>query len=289
METSKDETTFITDSKNNDTTLNLETESSASPSPEDDNSSLQNDTADNIQNVTPPADDKDTPHAKDKKAHSIGVSAGILLGGLTSTLVDFDSDAADDSGNAIKDKGIPSTDNVESLAILTETPQPTQTDDTPSISKTVNDDMSFDEAFAKARAELGAGATFEWRGKIYGTYTAQEWENISTAQTQLTNTDDDIEIISVDQAANMQDNMMSDGLHHESDEVEVTSVVLPTSTESSDVDIVGIVETEGADVFQNQDVTVTQSDIDNPIIPDNLDPLTTPPGDLYAFNDATNA
>ena len=34
----------------------------------------------------------------------------------------------------------------------------------------VSDDMSFDEAFASARKQVGAGGVFEWRGKLYGTY-----------------------------------------------------------------------------------------------------------------------
>lgn len=39
----------------------------------------------------------------------------------------------------------------------------------------VTDDMSFDEAFAAARAEVGAGGVFEWHGGLYGTYYASEW------------------------------------------------------------------------------------------------------------------
>lgn len=43
----------------------------------------------------------------------------------------------------------------------------------------VNDEMSFSQAFAAARAEVGAGGAFEWRGQIYGTYYADEWESMS--------------------------------------------------------------------------------------------------------------
>jgi len=39
---------------------------------------------------------------------------------------------------------------------------------------TVNDDMSFDEAFASAREELGAGGVFHWNGQWYGTFYATE-------------------------------------------------------------------------------------------------------------------
>ena len=50
------------------------------------------------------------------------------------------------------------------------------------VSQNVNDEMSFNDAFAAARAELGAGAVFEWRGNVYGTYFADEWESMSVEE-----------------------------------------------------------------------------------------------------------
>ena len=46
----------------------------------------------------------------------------------------------------------------------------------------VTDEMSFSEAFASARAELGAGGYFVWHGNVYGTYYADEWNNMSEAE-----------------------------------------------------------------------------------------------------------
>lgn len=46
----------------------------------------------------------------------------------------------------------------------------------------VTDEMSFSEAFASARAELGAGGYFVWHGNVYGTYYAGEWNNMSEAE-----------------------------------------------------------------------------------------------------------
>lgn len=43
----------------------------------------------------------------------------------------------------------------------------------------VNNDMSFAEAFAAARQDVGAGGVFVWHGNIYGTYTADEWNSMS--------------------------------------------------------------------------------------------------------------
>lgn len=48
----------------------------------------------------------------------------------------------------------------------------------------VNDEMSFAEAFAAARAEVGAGGAFVWHGEVYGTYTAAEWNAMSEEQQQ---------------------------------------------------------------------------------------------------------
>lgn len=45
----------------------------------------------------------------------------------------------------------------------------------------VSDDMSFSEAFATARAEVGPGGAFSWRGHVYGTYRGDdpEWQEMS--------------------------------------------------------------------------------------------------------------
>lgn len=45
----------------------------------------------------------------------------------------------------------------------------------------VNDEMSFNEAFAAARAEVGPGGAFVWHGQVYGTYRADdpEWMNMT--------------------------------------------------------------------------------------------------------------
>lgn len=45
-----------------------------------------------------------------------------------------------------------------------------------------HDDLSFGEAFAAARAEVGPGGVFYWHGGIYNTYTAAEWNAMSADQ-----------------------------------------------------------------------------------------------------------
>lgn len=50
---------------------------------------------------------------------------------------------------------------------------------------TVDDNLSFLEAFDTARAELGAGGVFHWHGKIFNTYTSDEWQAMSHEDKEL--------------------------------------------------------------------------------------------------------
>lgn len=46
------------------------------------------------------------------------------------------------------------------------------------VAQNVTEDMSFSDAFAIARAEVGPGGVFHWHGKWYGTYTKAEWDSM---------------------------------------------------------------------------------------------------------------
>ncbi|WP_282782449.1 hypothetical protein [Phaeodactylibacter xiamenensis] len=48
----------------------------------------------------------------------------------------------------------------------------------------VSDEMSFSEAFAAARDELGPGGIFSWNGHTYNTYYQDEWEGMSMVEQQ---------------------------------------------------------------------------------------------------------
>lgn len=41
---------------------------------------------------------------------------------------------------------------------------------------------NFNDAFAQARAQVGAGGVFEYNGKLYGTYYADEWNEMSSSE-----------------------------------------------------------------------------------------------------------
>ena len=46
----------------------------------------------------------------------------------------------------------------------------------------VEQGLTFSQAFAAARAEVGPGGVFYWNGGIYNTYTAEEWNSMSQAE-----------------------------------------------------------------------------------------------------------
>jgi len=46
----------------------------------------------------------------------------------------------------------------------------------------VDQSLSFGEAFAAARNEVGPGGVFHWHGGIYNTYTKQEWDSMSAGE-----------------------------------------------------------------------------------------------------------
>ena len=55
---------------------------------------------------------------------------------------------------------------------------------TPNGTSVVGDDMSFEEAFAEARAEVGPGGVFVWHGGVYSTFYAEEWNAMTPDQQQ---------------------------------------------------------------------------------------------------------
>lgn len=60
--------------------------------------------------------------------------------------------------------------------------RPPQVDEHIPVASCVDDDMSFSQAFAAARAEVGPGGVFQWHGHLYNTYTAEEWNQLSAEE-----------------------------------------------------------------------------------------------------------
>lgn len=109
------------------------------------------------------------------KSVTIGGISGILLGGA-STFFTSSSSAANDSD--APSHGSQSTTSHEATPISPDSP--ISVEGLPIA--TVSDDMSFSEAFAAARQEVGPGGVFEWHGGVYGTYYANEWNDMTPEQ-----------------------------------------------------------------------------------------------------------
>lgn len=132
-----------------------------------DDAQLKSDEAQNGSEETKDAADENKDNSTFRKA-ATGAGAGILLGSIAAFGISSAANAAtgetEESGNANNGDG---------------NHNPAWADDSVGIATSVSDDMSFSQAFAAARAEVGPGGAFEWHGGVYGTYTAAEWENMT--------------------------------------------------------------------------------------------------------------
>lgn len=116
------------------------------------------------------------------------IAAGAVLGDssqnqeTTEILLDNDGDGAADA--VLTDSNNDGVYEVET-SLTEDNPQQAETQAQPwnpgtapmAGSGTVSDNMSFSEAFAAAREELGAGGVFSWQGEYYNTFYAEELDD----------------------------------------------------------------------------------------------------------------
>ena len=136
-------------------------------------------------------------HKKQKQSSSasnLGYAAGgFIAGAATGSAVsaatrNTKDELSDDSEeNTVIDTQFQGVDEEEILTI--EEPQQTQQESTKIVETSlyapiahVSDTLTFAQAFAEARRQVGQGGVFEWRGNVYGTYYAEEWERMSAAE-----------------------------------------------------------------------------------------------------------
>ena len=110
-----------------------------------------------------------------------GVLSGIVgIAGGVGVMSAFSFVSKDDVGNAVKpettklEEGSNEADPISPKPIVIYTDAP--------FASSVTDDMSFNEAFATARGEVGQGGFFEWNGETFNTYYKEEWEVMSKAE-----------------------------------------------------------------------------------------------------------
>ena len=119
-------------------------------------------------NKSEKTEEKKSPKS-DWKSAVAGAGTGVLIGALSATLMGM-TKIPDEKTNE------PEKYNNDDEEVLS---HPEWVDDQIEVATSVNDEMTFGEAFAAARSEVGPGGVFEWHGQLYGTYTAEEWNNMS--------------------------------------------------------------------------------------------------------------
>lgn len=102
------------------------------------------------------------------KQVAIGGVSGIALGGLATAAVAATTNHPAEGGDAedVVLNGVNGTAHVDSSIPVAQ----------------VSDDMSFGEAFAAAHEQVGPGGVFVWHGQVYSTYTAEEWNSMTSAE-----------------------------------------------------------------------------------------------------------
>lgn len=111
------------------------------------------------------------------KEVSISGISGILLGGASVLFTG--------SASAKNDEDAPGNNKTNDNSHGEDTPLSPGSHITVNglpIADNVNDDMSFSEAFAAAREDVGPGGVFEWHGGVYGTFYADEWNSMTPEQ-----------------------------------------------------------------------------------------------------------
>lgn len=112
----------------------------------------------------------DTNEKKRRKNVAAAIAAGVGGIGIGAAGILLTSFAKGED----KPAAAPSNENGETNTLADQT-----TDGEIPVAHSVTDDMSFSEAYAAARAEVGPGGAFSWHGQVYSTYTAAEWNAMS--------------------------------------------------------------------------------------------------------------
>ena len=116
--------------------------------------------------------------------------------------------------------------------------------------------LSFKQAFDTARAELGPGGVFTWRGNIYNTYTADEWHAMSNEERNLfaTRVKPEVSAAEVDEEiADNDENVVTEAESEETEEVEVEEVAVAEDNVEAEEDDTANVSLASWDDLVNED------------------------------------
>jgi len=107
-----------------------------------------------------------------------------------------------------------------------------------SVSNSNSESMSFNQAFAAAREELGPGGVFVFEGDIYHTYSASEWNNMSEADRLEFSGSISIQNADVTEAPASEDVFIDNGVEPNSD-LNPSQETETENVESEEMEIIG--------------------------------------------------
>ena len=126
----------------------------------------------------------------------------------------------------------------------------------------VDNNESFAEAFADARAQVGPGGVFEWHGRAYSTYYKEEWDSMSSAERHNYQSSIDYnDVISNESMAQPHNDMAYQGTAHRAS-YEETSQVEPEPVVNARVE-------QTAEDVDVQVLEVGQTDLNQDGVPEN--------------------
>lgn len=135
------------------------------------------------QAATPAARPVERPAASSGAGVGAGIAAGVIAGAATGAAGAFASSRIFDAAKTSIPEPLVDEDDIKSHSDVVEKEDVVQGGvEAVPVASSVSDDMSFSEAFAAARTEVGAGGVFEWKGNLYNTYYKEEWNAMSEAE-----------------------------------------------------------------------------------------------------------
>ncbi len=191
---------------------------------------------------------------------TIGGVSGIILGAGGTLLT---------SAITAEEAEIPTEDP---KPVEPEDPYPPYLDGELEFSNAVDDSMSFSEAFAAARADVGPGGVFEWHGGIYGTYYATEWNSMSDAEKAEYGSHINWEGKTMDEYDVVTDESNDHSLAHHTVNAENSEEVIEDNhSEKEDIQVLGIehvTNDDGEDMvvadvlIEDEEVVLVDVDVD---------------------------
>lgn len=134
----------------------------------DENTVMEETQLDNVSKTVAEATSKKASSALKK---GLAAGSGVVLGGASGVAASA-AGASDETPDEVIEEPVAGEEQLDENVGQT---QEVSADQGIDYAESVNDEMSFSQAFAAARAEVGSGGAFEWRGNVYNTFTAEEW------------------------------------------------------------------------------------------------------------------